>query len=483
MVEAAGGYHSTVNKEKTNENIDAKWDDWYVKGLSDFIRVPNLSPNYDEEFLTNGRIEQAAECVDGYINQLQIEGITKHYFQPDGMSPMVVYTVEPTQGCTKNIMIYGHLDKQPWMEGWDEGLGPCEPVIRGEYLYGRGGADDGYAPFSAMLAVKNLQQQGVMLPRIALVLETEEESGSENLLDLLEAAKEVIGTPDYCFCMDSGAFDYNQLWLTSSLRGVCIVSLEVEFAKGGYHSGEVGGIIPETFRVARALLNRVDNAETGMVCDDLQVEIPQWARDEAVVMAGHSGAEMHTKYNYHEGCVPMNADNLAEMYLNNTWRPNLSITGASGLPDVAIAGNVVRASTKLKLSMRLPPSAKPDEAEAKLTEILTTNVPHNAKVTVKGGHAGQGWCMKAMDPWLNAVVKKSGSDFFDGKDTGTYGMGGSIPFLAELGNMYPSTNIMALGLIGPKANAHAPNECINLTYAKKLTKALSHLIAEVGAHE
>ena len=179
------------------------------------------------------------------------------------MSPLVVYVVEPTQGCTKNVMLYGHLDKQPWMEGWGEGLGPCIPVIRGDYLYGRGGADDGYAAFSCMLAIKNLQLQGVKLPRCALVLETEEESGSPNLLNLLAEARDFIGAPDFCFCMDSGAFDYNQLWVTSSLRGICIVELTVEFAKSGYHSGEVGGIIPETFRIVRNLLDRVDDSTTG----------------------------------------------------------------------------------------------------------------------------------------------------------------------------------------------------------------------------
>lgn len=177
----------------------------------------------------------------------------------------------------------------------------------------------------------------------------------------------------------------------------------------------------------------------------------------------------------------MDCDNLPEMYLNNTWRANMSITGAAGLPDTSIAGNVVRASTSVKVSLRLPPSAKPQETEAKLIEKLTSNPPYNAKITCTGGHAGQGWCMKGMDEWLNAVIKKAGSDFFDGKDTGSYGMGGSIPFLAELDKMYPSTTILALGLIGPKANAHAPNESINLTYAKKLTKALSHLIGAVGA--
>ena len=240
---------NNMNKEKTLSFVESKWKNWYVKGLADFIKVPNLSPNYDANFLTNGLIEQAMELVDNYINELNIKGISKKVFQPEGSVPMIVYVVEPSDNAiSTNVMLYGHLDKQPWMEGWADGLGPCIPVIRGDYMYGRGGADDGYSAFSCMLAVKAAQEQGVKLPRIALVLETEEESGSSNLLTLLNAAKEFIGVPNFMFCMDSGAFDYDSFWLTSSLRGICIIDVKVECAVSGYHSGEVGGIVPETFR-------------------------------------------------------------------------------------------------------------------------------------------------------------------------------------------------------------------------------------------
>lgn len=197
-------------------------------------------------------------------------------------------------------------------------------------------------------------------------------------------------------------------------------------------------------------------------------------------MAALSGDMLYKKYQTHEGVQAMSQDNLKELYLNNTWKANLSITGASGLPDIQIAGNVIRSQTSVRLSMRLPPSCDPQKATEALTKKLTEDVPYNLKVDVKGGHAGSGWCMKTMEPWLDTAMRKAGSDFFEGKDTGTYGMGGSIPFLSELGKMYPTAVILAFGLIGPNANAHAPNECINLTYAKKLTCALSHLIAEVG---
>ena len=139
------------------------------------------------------------------------------------------------------------------------------------------------------------------MPRVALVLETEEESGSPNLIPLLKLASDSIGTPDYCFCMDSGAFNYDQLWMTSSLRGISILDMKVQLGTDGYHSGEVGGIVPETFRVVRQLLDRLDDAKTGYACDELRIPVPEWKMEEAKFMAELSGAEMHNKYSLVEG--------------------------------------------------------------------------------------------------------------------------------------------------------------------------------------
>lgn len=239
--------------------------------------------------------------------------------------------------------------------------------------------------------------------------------------------------------MDSGSFDYEQLWVTSSLRGITIIDLTVEAGKQGYHSGELGGIIPETFRIVRQLLDRVDSSETGLICKELQVEVPERKLAEAKFMAEKCGDSMYKKYSVHDGVKCMEQDNLVEMYLNNVWRASLSITGAAGLPEIAIAGNVVRSSTSVRLSCRLPPTMNPTTATKILTDKLTTDVPYNAKVSVHGGHEGFGWCAKDYDGWLDEGIKQAGSDFFEGKPTGSYGMGGSIPFLAELEKMYPDT--------------------------------------------
>lgn len=313
------------------------------------------------------------------------------------------------------------------------------------------------------------------MPRICLVLETEEESGSPNLVALLKDAADVIGAPDACFCMDSGAFDYNQLWVTSSLRGICIIDMTVQHGHAGYHSGEVGGIVPETFRIIRMLLNRLDNAETGEVIAELQTPVPQWKQAEAEFMANLAGDDMCTKYAVVDGGKYCHHDDLVKMYLANQWGANLSVTGADGLPPISSAGNVVRASTGVRLSMRLPPTMDPATAEATIRAKLTTDVPYNAKVTLKGGHAGAGWCMKELQPWLDGAIKQAGSDFY-GKPAGSYGMGGSIPFLSELEKMYPATQIVALGVLGPGSNAHGPNEMIDLAYTQKLTCALAHIL-------
>lgn len=175
----------------------------------------------------------------------------------------------------------------------------------------------------------------------------------------------------------------------------------------------------------------------------------------------------------------MSQDNLEELYLNNVWRPSLSITGAEGLPPIATAGNVIRPSTTVRCSMRFPPSLNAHKGEEIMKKILTENPPYNCKVELKANHAGSGWCMKDLEPWFTDVLQEVGHEWF-GKETGSYGEGGSIPFLNELGTKYPQTQIIALGVTGPHSNIHGPNENLNLKYVKKVIGALTHIVARIG---
>lgn len=255
------------DKEATKTIVEEYWDDWYIKGLSEFIEIPNLTPMVDETYATNGLLEKAMDQVHSYVEKIDIKGVERKIFHPEGTNPLIVYKIEGTCPNPRNIMIYGHLDKQPYEEPWDADLHPTKAVLKNGRLYGRGASDDGYALFSTMLAIKAAQLQGKLLPRICLVLETEEESGSEHLIELLQLAEPYLGKPDCLFCMDSGVLDYEQLWVTSSLRGCAMVDFTVSCATGGYHSGEVGGIVPETFRILREILDRIDDTKTGRVCD------------------------------------------------------------------------------------------------------------------------------------------------------------------------------------------------------------------------
>ena len=463
--------------DHVKQTVDEHWDSWYVEGLKDFVRVPNLSLMCDPEFYTNGNTEKAIDVVEAYAQKIGVEGLVRHVLKPEGSSHLVVYVHE---GEGPNIMLYGHLDKQPHGSGWDEDKHPTEPTIKNGWMYGRGASDDGYSAFSTLLALKAVQNAGKKLPRIALVLETEEESGSPNLLDLLEKAKDLIKVPDYCFCLDSGTLDYENLWLTSSLRGVVILDLDVSAGKINFHSGTTGGIVPETFRVVRELLNRIDDPTTGRVVDALQpAETPAWKIAEAEEIVAKYGKQICNQYGVEEGVKYMNEDKLVEMYLDNVWRPNVSITGAEGLPPMADAGNVVRSHTKVRISMRLSPIQDAKEVEKKLIELLTTDVPYNCKVTISGDHAGSGWCKKQFDDKLETALKEAGDKYY-GKATASFGMGGAIPFLKELERKYPTTQICALGLLGPDSNAHAPNEGIDLEYARKLTCCLGHMIKSLS---
>lgn len=308
-----------------------------------------------------------------------------------------------------------------------------------------------------------------------MVLETEEESGSVDLIPLLDTAKEFIGKPDTCFCLDSGCLDYDALWMTSSLRGVAMVDATIDVGLTSYHSGEVGGVVPETFRIFRRLLSRLDNEETGKVDSAFDTETPEWKLKEAEELASQLGTSLYDKFPLHDGVKAMEQDNLAELYLNGTWRCNLSVTGAKGLPDIEKAGNVVRPFTSLRLSMRLAPNMSAEKAKQIMVEKLTTDVPYNAKVTISNSLCGNGWCMKDLQGYLRETIEEAGQDFF-GKPAASYGEGGSIPFLNELEGVYPETQIVALGVGGPNSNAHAPNEMIVLDYAKRLTCALAHIL-------
>ena len=264
------------------------------------------------------------------------------------------------------------------MVGWREGLGPWSPVIENGRLYGRGAADDGYAVYAALTIVQAIDAQKLPRPRCVGLIETCEESGSPDLPAYLKLLAPRMGQVKLVAGLDSGCGNYDQLWVTSSLRGLVGGVLTVEVLTEGVHSGMASGLVPSSFRIARQLLNRIDNAATGEVLlPELHAEIPaeRLAQAQAAgailgdavwkhfpwVGCSHEPGADPAAHDKHAHAMPTTTDPV-QAILARTWRPALSVTGAAGLPSLDAAGNVLRPKTSLKLSMRLPPTVDGERA-------------------------------------------------------------------------------------------------------------------------
>ncbi|KNC81937.1 hypothetical protein SARC_05766 [Sphaeroforma arctica JP610] len=468
-----------MDAKTATQFIESNFDSCFLNPLKDFVEIPNLTPAFDENFLTNGLIMDACRYITDFADAQNIPGLTHRLHSEEGKSPMLCIVIEGTG--KRNVMFYGHVDKQPHMEdGWDEGLGATKAVVRGDKLYGRGSSDDGYAPFSALLAIKTVLAQGVPLPRIVICLECEEESGSTDLIYLLDKMKSEIQVPDICICLDAGTADYDNLWLTSSLRGVVACNVRAEVVPSGQHSGILGGIIPESLSILRAILDRIDESSTGKVVSTFQTPVPSWKAKEAKELAALKGKGLYEFCNFLDGAKPMFHDDLSEMYLGNTWYAMLSVTGANGLPPTADAGNVLRAFTEFRISLRLPPNKDSAVAARELQEIIEKDPPYGAKITVSGLNHGDGYCKAEYEPWMYDSLSKAAQSNFGSKTFGTFATGGSIPFLTELSKVYPTTMIVGLGAAGADCNCHNPNENLDLPFSKKFIGALASVLADCG---
>ena len=190
---------------------------------------------------------------------------------------------------------------------------------------------------------------------------------------------------------------------------------------------------------------------------------------------GSQMAAVHARFPFVPGMQPMDA-RLDELVLNRTWRPALAVTGAEGLPLPASAGNVLRPKTSLALSLRIPPTVDGARAAKHLKAILEAEPPYGARVSFEAGQAATGWHAPATDAWLASAVDEASKKHW-GKPAMWMGEGGTIPFMAMLGEKFPRAQFLITGVLGPHANAHGPNEFLHIEYAKKLTAAVADVIA------
>jgi acetylornithine deacetylase/succinyl-diaminopimelate desuccinylase-like protein len=461
--------------QKTVERV---WEDNILPSLSELVEVPALSPLFDTEWAAHGHLDRAIAHVHDWISARDIPGARVEVVRLPGRTPVLLVDVPPTEdGPDDTVLLYGHLDKQPPVGGWSEGLGPWTPVVRDGRLYGRGAADDGYAGYAAITAIEAVRAHSGAHARCVVLLETGEESGSPDLPAYLEHLSDRLGTVSLVVCLDSGAADYRRLWLTTSLRGTVQVNLTVRVLDSGQHSGIASGLVPSSFRVVRQLLDRLEDSATGeLLLPELNVTIPANRVAETRAAVEAVPGMVRGSISLPEG-VRLVSDDEVELALNNTWRPTLSVIGADGLPPSADAGNVLRPSTTLALSFRLPPTADPHAALRAIRERLETDVPYGAHVTFGAEEAGLGWNAPDPAPWLRSALDTVSEDVFEG-GWRTIGIGGSIPFMGLLHEAYPDAQFVVTGALGPDSNAHVPDESLHLAYAAKVTCAIAYVLDE-----
>ncbi len=478
---------AVMNAAAARQQIDRTWDGDILRQLTDYIAIPAKSPWFDPQWAAHGFIDTVVRNAAQWVEAQKVAGLKLEVVRLGARTPVIFFEIAGTKaGSTETVLMYGHLDKQPEFNGWRADLGPWTPKYEDGKLYGRGGADDGYAVYAAIAAVQALKSQNVPHPRIVGLIETSEESGSPDLLPYIDALRPRLGDVGLVVCLDSGAGNYDQLWLTTSLRGMASGTLKVEVLTEGVHSGDASGLVPSSFRILRQVLDRLEDSKTGRLLPaSFHCEVPAERVEQARATAAILGDDLFKRFPWvHYDCggdarsvLPMTGDPV-DALLARTWRPTLSVTGAEGLPAVQDAGNVLRPYTAFKLSLRLPPLVDGAQAVQQLKRLLEDNAPYQARVTLENTGSATGWNAPASADWFARALNAASQTHF-GAPCGYIGQGGTIPLMSQLSEGFPTSQMMVCGVLGPKSNAHGPNEFLHVPYAKRLTAAVAEVIARM----
>ncbi len=468
--------HDYSGKVSLDTSIKARFAAEALDVLAHYLEIPCLSPAYDPEWATAGHLDRAVELLANWAEDRPIRGIRVDVHRLKSRTPVLICEIPSSDPeATATVMLYGHFDKQPPLGNWSPGLDPFRPTLRGDRLYGRGSADDGYSLFASLLAVESLEKAGLKHPRCVVLIEGSEESASPDLEAHLDALAERLDGTDLLVCLDSGAPTFDRLWLTQSLRGNAVVTVDVRVLERGVHSGTASGVVPSPFRVLRQILNRLEDPYTGEVllpALSAQPPVDQVRRLED--LASELGDVVASQLPVLGG-VELAGDCPAERLLRQAWRPAMSVIGIDGMPSVSDGGNVVHAGVTANLSFRLPPSVDAAAATASIVDALEQAPPSGAKVTVTAHPPASGWSCPPLAPWLLEALDEASTAAF-GRKAGWTSEGGTIPFLATLGKRFPGVQVVATGVLGPGSNAHSIDESLHIPTAESVTLSVAHLL-------
>ena len=464
---------SKLDLSKLSDFVEEWWDKSALPSLCEFVEIPALSPSFDSEWEANGYLDAAVNTFIAWTRSLPLKGLTVSVHRLKNRSPLLLVKIEGDSDG--EVLFYSHLDKQPEATGWSKGKGPWKPVIEDDWLFGRGSVDDGYGGYAGILSVLALQDQGVSHPTCRFLIETGEESGSPDLSFYLDELESVLGVPDLVIVLDTGGIDYDRLWITESLRGIVAGTLSVKVSSVGVHSGHGSGIMPSSFRLARQLLSRIEDENTGEIKPEwLHIDITDKMKEQAKKIVDMNSDSVDD-FPLLDG-VEKQVNDPLDIFLAMNLAPSLSIIGADGIPSIQDAGNVLRTNTDLKVSIRTPPGISADEVAKKVQALLEANPPNGAHVSAEMTEVADGFLSPELPEKLSDMLEKSGEKFYGNSPMSLF-IGGTIPVMAMLQSRYPDSKFIITGAGGPGGNAHGPDEKLHIPTAKKVTKCMAAVVS------
>lgn len=465
--------------QKVDELISQSWRSDTLDALKEVVSLPAKSPEFDKDWEKHGYLLQAIQNAASW-GQARFPHATFEILQSSGITPALFFDIPASDKSSSNdtFFFYGHLDKQPEATGWSKGRQPFVPCVENDRLYGRGCADDGYSVYCALTALWALEKNGIAHPRCCGLIETGEESGSPDLEHFARLIAPRCGKVGAIAMLDGSVGDYQRFWTTTGFRGTIAATLKVQVLTHGVHSGTASGIIPDSFTIARQVLERFEEAATGTIRDrNFWTDIPSQRLQQIQDAAKLLGNKYTKVFPWLSGVHCKQATTVDNM-LAQTWQPQLSIIGAAGLPSLQDAGNVLRPGTALRLSIRIPPHVDAKKAVTSLRNILCSNPPYGAHIQLEDISYAAGWDAKPEQAWFQKAVNQASQEIW-GEHAAYFAEGGSIPILNLFEELFPQAQSIVTGVLGPNSNAHGPDEMLHLPYVSKLTCAVARLITSL----
>jgi acetylornithine deacetylase/succinyl-diaminopimelate desuccinylase-like protein len=463
------------------DSIDRRFRSRGIELLESFVSIRSLSPAFDPLWREHGEISRALDLFGTWASTLEIPGLRWRRSDISGRTPALVVEIPPSsqRESSGGVLIYGHLDKQPASAPWHEDTDPFVATRSGDLLYGRGVVDDGYSLPCALLALESLAQAGLEYPRTTVIIEASEESGSPDLDAHIDALMSLLGDVELVICLDSGGLDDRRLWVTTSLRGNLVLTVDVEVLQHGVHSGSAGGVVPSSFRIMRQILDRLEDSTTGEVIPDfLRPSIPSSVLEHALELANDLDDPLARAFPIVDGLV-LDGSSGEERIVRQTWGPSVAYTGVDGMPPLKDGGNVLRPHTTVKISLRLPPTIEAASAQESLVDLLSSDPPSGSRVTVRAETPANGWVAPPFSRLVAGALEEGSRAGFH-ELPGFCGEGGSIPFLSTLVDRFPHAQVVATGALIPGSNAHGPDESLQISTAVGVCTAVAHLLHALG---